>query len=122
MQQKNWSDALRRVKKDNRDVKVWVSNGIRSPRSTTWKVLPLHTAIILGAPFELVVEIMNTYPQAAARKDINGSLPIHLAACSLHHSDGERIFRQLLALHPRSRYAKDRSGNTPYELLQRTRQ
>ena len=110
------------VKNNNktRDAKVWVSNGIRSPRSTTWKVLPLHTAIVLGAPFELVLEIMNAYPQAVARKDINGSLPIHLAACSLQDSDGERIFKQLLNLHPRSCYAKDRDGNTPYALLQRT--
>lgn len=119
IQQKNWSDALRLVKNNTRDVKVWVSNGIRSPRSTTWKVLPLHTAIILGAPFDLVLEIMNAYPQALTRKDINGSLPIHLAACNLHHSDGERIFRQLLSLHPPSRYAKDRDGNTPSTLLQR---
>jgi len=115
IKQKHWASALRRIKEEPNESKIWISNGILSPKegASTYKVLPLHAAIILGAPLQLITELS----YGIRRKDLNGSLPVHLAAAS-SYMFGDLVFKHLIKEYPESKDIKDRKGRTPDILLQ----
>ena len=115
IKQKHWASALKRIKEEPNEVKIWISNGILSPKegASSWKVLPLHAAIILGAPLQLITELS----YGIRRKDLNGSLPVHLAAAS-SYMFGDLVFKHLIKEYPESKDIKDRKGRTPDILLQ----
>jgi len=121
LQKKDWVAAWEQLRKVPREANIWVSCGICTPNKVTWKVLPLHAAIIIGAPLQLVVAILNQYPNAARRKDLNGSLPIHLAVCSISiYPNADEVMKYLLIAYPESKGVKDMNGHTPIKLLQHT--
>ena len=115
IKQKHWASALKRIKEEPNESKIWISNGILSPKedASTYKVLPLHAAIILGAPLQLITELS----YGIRRKDLNGSLPVHLAAASTYMF-GDSVFKHLIKEYPESKDIKDRKGRTPDMLLQ----
>ena len=83
-----------------------------------WRLLPLHASIVLGAPFDLIEKILTAYPNAAKQRDMNGSLPVHLASTRIHsHPDGERIVRQLIQGSPDSLCIKNGRGRTAIEIV-----
>ena len=87
-----------------------------------WRLLPLHAAIVLGAPSEIIQEIIRAYPDAAKKSDERGSLPVHLAASRLDvDPEGEKVVLQLFGAHPDSIDIQDRKGRTPPELAKLAR-
>ena len=87
-----------------------------------WRLLPLHAAIVLGAPPEFIQDIIRVYPNAANHTDERGSLPVHLAASRLDvDPDGEKIVLQLFGVYPDSIDVEDRKGRTPVELAKLAR-
>lgn len=120
LQQRKWAEAFKRVRYHPEEAKMWVNSGLCPSLPTKWKVLPLHAAIILGAPVGFICELLDSYPNAVTEKDLKGSLPIHLSALALstYHSS-EQVFVILLSAYGESRYAKDGDGRTPTDLLQR---
>ena len=44
-----------------------------------WARLPIHLAIILGAPFTIIRKLVNLYPESLAFPDNEGYLPLHRA-------------------------------------------
>ncbi|KAL7539647.1 hypothetical protein ACHAXR_009469, partial [Thalassiosira sp. AJA248-18] len=87
-----------------------------------WKLLPLHAAIVLGAPTEIIQEIIRAYPHAATKTDERGSLPVHLAASRLDvDPEGEKVVLQLFGAYPDSIELQDRKGRTPPELAKLAR-
>ncbi|KAL7545389.1 hypothetical protein ACHAWF_008730 [Thalassiosira exigua] len=118
LQERDWIEALKRARDQPREVRIWISSGICSPAQSTWKVLPLHVAIILGGPSKLVQELISIYPNAVTRKDFKGSLPIHIAASAYgSYLSSEEIFSTLFEAYPESKNVKDGRGNTPLRLL-----
>ena len=80
--------------------------------------MPIHAAIVMDAPSYLVLEILGAYPNAARQRDMNGSLPIHLAASRINsHADGERIMNHLMRAFPDSIGIEDAKGRTTIEIV-----
>ena len=79
--------------------------------------LPLHAAIVLGAPTEIIQDIIRAYPNAAKKTDERGSLPVHLATSRLDvDPEGDKVVLQLFGAYPESMERMDRKGRTPLEL------
>ena len=77
-------------------------DGSKAPKFR-WKLLPLHAAIVLGAPTEIIQDIIQAYPSASKKADERGSLPVHLAASRLDvDPEGEKVVLQLFGAYPDS--------------------
>ena len=113
--EKDWASALKRISEHPDEASVWIWRKARG--YLLWRLLPLHASILLGAPSFLVLEILNAFPNAARKRDMNGSLPVHLAASRIDsHPDGERILNHLLRAFPDSAGIEDGNGRTAIEI------
>eukprot|EP00804_Cyclotella_cryptica_P031036 CCRYP_013609-RA/>CCRYP_013609-RA protein AED:0.32 eAED:0.38 QI:0/0/0/1/1/1/2/0/1158 len=152
LQQRAWGLAMERLKKNPEEAKVWVyrkqapkpaenvKDGYKSQALTVqsqalvpheggdssnklrWKLLPLHASIVLGAPPEIIMDIIKVYPSAARKPDERGSLPVHLAASRLDvDPEGEKVVLHLFGAYPDSIQMQDRKGRTPQELAKLAR-
>lgn len=78
-----------------------------------WRLLPLHAALIFQAPLEVIEALLEVDPSAAAAKDDQGMLPLHL---SLRNRPIQwPIVEELLTAHPAAVYTSDRKGRTPLQ-------
>ena len=77
-----------------------------------WRLLPLHAAIIFGAPLNLVELLLSEFSVAAQCKDDQGMLPLHLA---FRHESSWEIIEELLTANPQGIYVKDRKSRTPIQ-------
>ena len=68
------------------------------------KFLPLHLAVVCGAPLSVVGRLIELYPQAVYMTDDKGMLPIHLA---LRRKKLDDTFRYLLMLFAQSTGGKN---------------
>eukprot|EP00542_Grammatophora_oceanica_P009242 CAMPEP_0194046200 /NCGR_PEP_ID=MMETSP0009_2-20130614/20040_1 /TAXON_ID=210454 /ORGANISM="Grammatophora oceanica, Strain CCMP 410" /LENGTH=442 /DNA_ID=CAMNT_0038691401 /DNA_START=53 /DNA_END=1381 /DNA_ORIENTATION=+ len=75
-----------------------------------WRLLPVHSAIIFGAPLEIMELLLQAHPHGAQCKDDQGMLPLHLAF--RNESDWD-ILEELLTAFPQAIHVKDRKGRTP---------
>ena len=58
---------------------------------------------MLGALSYLILEILTAYPEAVRELDLNGLLPVHLAASRIEtHEDGESVINHLMRAFPDS--------------------
>ena len=152
IQQRAWGLALTHLQKCPDEAKIWVYLKVKSEKApdvpdadtnkealvvqhsslvvhdgnTTpkmrWRLLPLHAAIVLGAPSEVTEAIIRAYPNAAKKRDERGSLPVHLAASRLDvDSEGEKIVLQLFGTFPDSIDFLDSKGRSPTELAKLSR-
>eukprot|EP00984_Skeletonema_dohrnii_P022190 scaffold11311_cov112-Skeletonema_dohrnii-CCMP3373.AAC.1 len=69
----NWSAALKSLHESPLSASIWIIN-------RHGRMLPLHAAILYGAPSHVTMKILNAYPNAAREKDLHGRLPLHIAA------------------------------------------
>jgi hypothetical protein len=137
----DWSASLKSLKENPLEASIWIicsHKDVRSIPTATmmvpsssldhqaeWKMLPLHAAILYGAPSYVTSEILSAYPNAAREKDLKGRLPIHLAASvgaivssSSAAEDGQRIVTDLVRVYPEALWVPDESGRTAMELVQ----
>ncbi|KAL3822494.1 hypothetical protein ACHAXA_002512 [Cyclostephanos tholiformis] len=152
IQQRAWSSASAQLQSHPEEAKIWVyrkampekapnvpdadenkealvvqhtSLVVHDGRETAkfrWRLLPLHAAIVLGAPSEVIHEIIRAYPNAAQKADERGSLPVHLASSRLDvDPEGEKVVLELLKTYPDSIDVLDRRGRTPPELAKLAR-
>jgi hypothetical protein len=77
-----------------------------------WRLLPLHAAIIFGAPLEVLELLLGEHPAAAQCKDDQGMLPLHLAFRNFQSWD---ILEELLTAYPQAISVKDRRARTPLQ-------
>jgi hypothetical protein len=75
-----------------------------------WRLLPLHAALIFGAPLKLIELLLADYPLAAQCKDDRGMLPLHLAFRKEASWD---VIDELLTMYPLAVFVSDRKGRTP---------
>ena len=152
IQQRAWPMALTQLQHHPHEAKVWVFRKAKPEKAPNvhdadenkealtvqhsslvvhdgremvkfrWRLLPLHAAIVLGAPSEIIQEIIRAYPDGAKKSDERGSLPVHLAASRLDvDPEGEKVVLQLFGAHPDSIAIQDRKGRTPVELAKLAR-
>ena len=150
IQQQAWPMVLTQLQHHPHEAKVWVFRKARPEKAPNvhdadenkealtvqhsslvvhdgkvrfrWRLLPLHAAIVLGAPSKIIQEIIRAYPDGAKKSDELGSLPVHLAASRLDvDPEGEKVVLQLFGAHPDSIDMQDRKGRTATELAKLAR-
>ena len=81
-------------------------------KKVRWSQLPLHLAIVIEAPYEIVGRLIELYPQAVRCTDDQHMLPLHLA---MRHGSSDRIVDLLLAAFPDAVNAKGKNDRTPID-------
>jgi len=78
IEMKCWKDCINHVEHFPEEVSIWVfrsdSNG-----SLRWRRLPLHAAIVNGAPNNVIRSLLTAYPESVKHRDDQGMLPLKLA-------------------------------------------
>ncbi|KAL9188660.1 hypothetical protein ACHAXT_007038 [Thalassiosira profunda] len=101
----------------NKECRTWVVARGQKKRDSAqlrFRALPLHAALVFGAPDAMVVKILNAYPKATRGRDVKGRLPIHLA---MEHDASEPIVCALLEAFPKGFHAKDKKDMTPLDYV-----
>eukprot|EP00978_Attheya_sp_CCMP212_P031032 scaffold115953_cov51-Attheya_sp.AAC.3 len=75
-----------------------------------WRMLPIHAAVLFGAPHHVVEAILKVNPRGALLKDDRGMLPLHLA---FRHGAPNDVLVELLYTCPQAIAIKDRKGRIP---------
>lgn len=61
-----------------------------------WSRLPIHQAMIIGAPIGIIKQLLYAFPESVSTTDHYGNLPLHLAMVSKHASDAVVYYQQVL--------------------------
>ena len=99
--------------------KTWVTRF--NPKDKTkveWSQLPLHLAIVGGAPSNIIGALVKLYHQALRCTDDQQMLPLHLA---LRHGADDEVLAYLLMQFPEAVNAKGKNGRTPVDCALRAR-
>lgn len=113
IESKHWDAAVARVQQAEWESGVWVSRHGKDGR-LRWKILPLHAAICLKAPKEVLLQLLNAYPQGVSSADDQGMLPLHLA---LRNDEVDNTFLlRLLNMYPNGIQIRDKRGRVPLEM------
>ena len=119
LEARQWVYALTMVEKDNehfkKDCSTWVvAKGKKKGAALRFRALPLHAAVVFGAPENLTNAILEAYPLAARGRDVKGRLPIHLAC---EHDVSDEVLLSLIKSFPKAFYAKDKLEKTPLDYM-----
>jgi hypothetical protein len=76
--------------------------------------LPLHVALHMGAPAEVVTALLEAYPNATTIRNHHNNLPCHYACCYGISSEGMKM---LLRCNPDAAAEPSNDGRTPMQLL-----
>eukprot|EP00584_Thalassiosira_punctigera_P006301 CAMPEP_0172530488 /NCGR_PEP_ID=MMETSP1067-20121228/4205_1 /TAXON_ID=265564 ORGANISM="Thalassiosira punctigera, Strain Tpunct2005C2" /NCGR_SAMPLE_ID=MMETSP1067 /ASSEMBLY_ACC=CAM_ASM_000444 /LENGTH=758 /DNA_ID=CAMNT_0013314707 /DNA_START=243 /DNA_END=2519 /DNA_ORIENTATION=+ len=99
-----------------KECKTWVvARGQKKKDSQLrFRALPLHAALVFGAPDDMILKILNAYPKATRGRDVKGRLPIHLA---MEHNASERVVADVLEAFPKGFFAKDKKDMVPLDYV-----
>ena len=98
----------------NKECKTWVVARGKQKDQLRFRALPLHAALVFGAPVELVKKILNAYPLAARGRDVKGRLPIHLA---MEHNASEELVGLIIDAFPKGMLIVDKKNMTPLDYI-----
>ena len=100
-------------------VKTWVTRFDPEDSSKVkWSQLPLHLAIVCGAPPSIIGRLVKMYPQALRCTDDQHMLPLHLA---LRHGADDEVVAYLLMHFPDAVNAKGKNGRTAIDCALRAK-
>lgn len=103
-----------------RQVRTWVTRFEPGDEGTVkWSQLPLHLALVLGAPYGIVLRLVNLYPEAVRCTDDERMLPLHLA---FRHAAADKVVELILSQFPDAVNAKGKGGRTPIDCALRNPQ
>jgi hypothetical protein len=88
-------------------------NNITNNGKVRWSQLPIHAAIIFGAPLQFIQELLKLFPQAVKCTDDQHMLPLHLA---FKFGSADSIVACLLQDFPEAIFTKDIRGRLPTEV------
>jgi hypothetical protein len=93
-----------------KDCKTWViARGEKKTSPSRFRALPLHAAIVFGAPDELIKRVLRAYPNACRGRDVKGRLPIHLA---FENNSSDEIISLIVDAFPKGFFSKDKKELT----------
>lgn len=116
IQRKDWRGAEAALDAAPHDSSTWVARR-EADGKLRWRLLPLHAAIIFKAPLPTIRALLDVHPEAAACKDDQGMLAIHLA---FRNGATENVVHLLLQTFPQSVNVEDRKGRTPMVLAKQS--
>jgi hypothetical protein len=127
LEEKRWEEAVQRCKKYPKEVSTWMCryeqgrtvDGRPGDKILRWKILPIHSAVVLNAPKKVLKSIIDTYPSGVYQGDDRDMLPIHMAFRLAADLD---ICKLLVHAYPKSLQHPDRNGVTPKDILMEYRQ
>ncbi|KAL7542487.1 hypothetical protein ACHAXR_011815 [Thalassiosira sp. AJA248-18] len=89
----------------------------RGPKVLRWRMLPIHAAILFGAPAEVVKTLIKIYPAGLSSQDDQGMFPLHLAFRS---GASEEMVLILLDAYPEAIERIDFKGRLPSMMAPKT--
>ena len=95
-----------------RQARTWVTR-FEPDGKVRWSQLPIHAALIFGAPYQFVAELVKLYPQGVRCTDDQHMLPLHLA---MKFGAEDNVVVCLLESFPESIFTKDIRGRLPTEV------
>jgi len=98
----------------NKECKTWVVARGQKKDQLRFRALPLHAALVFGAPDDLVTKIFTSYPLAARGRDVKGRLPIHLA---MEHNASDLIVNLIIEAFPKGIFVIDKKSKTPLDYI-----
>jgi len=110
VESKQWKIAKERVEDYPDEAAGWVTRHGKDGK-LRWKLLPLHAVLCIKAPKDLVILIIQAFPDACALVDDQGMLPLHLAMKDPNID--EQVIKILLQVNPAAVNAKDMKGRIP---------
>jgi len=110
IEDEDWDDAILQVKQFPEEAKTWV---IGNAGKSKFRRLPLHEALILNAPYEVIECLFNANPDASKACDEGGRLPLHHA---VYHGTQMKAVTKLVMEFPESLDFVDKGGLKPLEI------
>uniref|UniRef100_A0A7S4NCI7 Uncharacterized protein n=1 Tax=Odontella aurita TaxID=265563 RepID=A0A7S4NCI7_9STRA len=111
---RHWDDAARLCAAAPEDAASWVCK-FDEERALQWRILPIHAAVVHGAPERTISALLAAYPEGAHSGDDRGMTPLHLA---MKHGSGVWVVNLLLASHPGAVSMVEDKGRTPLDLVE----
>ena len=108
IEMKNWDAVIRRSRSNPEEAQFWHEDDECNNH------LPLHYAITLDAPKDVIVAIVSAYSLALQKQDSKGRLPIHLIM--LKNELEEDLIETFLSLFPDGCTVKDSEGRVALSL------
>jgi hypothetical protein len=96
----------------DRQARTWVTR-FNPDGSVRWSQLPLHAALIFGAPKKVIVKLIDMYPLGVRCTDDQQMLPFHLA---IKFGSDDIIMFILLEKFPAALSTKDVRGRVPTDI------
>ncbi|KAL7531512.1 hypothetical protein ACHAXR_007832 [Thalassiosira sp. AJA248-18] len=100
-----------------KECRTWVVARGQKKKDTAllrFRALPLHAALVFGAPDDMIKKILNAYPKATRGRDVKGRLPIHLA---MEHNASEEVMCMVLEAFPKGFFARDKRDMLPLDYV-----
>jgi hypothetical protein len=114
LESSEWEAARIRCRTHPKEVRTWIVRRDGKSNKIRWKLLPLHAAVIFQAPTVVVSSLLDQFPLAAAKRDDQGMLPLHLAFRH-HQPQDEAVLQVLLEQYPKGVLTKDRRDRYPLD-------
>lgn len=94
-------------------VRTWVTRFDPDDETQVkWSQLPLHLALVVGAPYDVITRLVDLYPSSVRCTDDQRMLPLHLA---LRHGAKDEVVEFILTKFPDAVNAKGKNNRTPVE-------
>jgi hypothetical protein len=121
IERKMWGQAKVRCIENPEEAAIWMcrlqevkDNKSNKKSEVKWKILPIHSAIVLQAPVEMIEALVDAYPQGLRKGDDRDMLPLHMAFRLGASPETTAI---LVDSYPDALKKKDRKGHTPLHIL-----
>jgi len=115
MEKKNWKQAMKILKDKSTNIEqsnTWTSRYDKLTSKLLWRRTTLESAIIYGAPAEIIKALISLSPHSSSSRNSEGQLPLHLAfECNAN----DEIISLILLSYPIAATVKDKKGNTPLQ-------
>jgi chromosome segregation ATPase len=113
LQRKDWASALVRTQNAPEEACIWISRKEDDDESIRWRLLPIHAAIIFGAPANVTEAVLECFTLGARARDDQGMLPLHLV---FRQGGQQEIVNMLLKAFPDGVGVENSKGRTPMDI------
>ena len=120
MEKKKWEEAIQRCVDYPQEASTWmcrlqeVDGADKKKTEVRWRILPLHSAIVLHAPVEVIEALVDAYPDGIKTGDDRQMLPLHMA---FRLGASPETAAVLVDAYPDALSMKDSKGHTPLHVL-----
>jgi hypothetical protein len=120
IERKMWKQAINRCEDYPEEASTWmcrlqeVKEQSGEQKDVKWKILPIHSAIILHSPVEVIETLIDAYPQGLRKGDDRKMLPLHMAFRIGASLDVTAV---LVDAYPDALKKRDIKGHTPIHIL-----